>query len=78
MEKVRRKSKQRDRIYELIKSSSEHPTAGWIYNILRKDSPSVSMGNIYRNIKILIEDGLIKAREFSDGIVHYDAITAAH
>ena len=70
--------KQRDRIYELIKSSSEHPTAKWIYDKLRQDFPSLSMGNVYRNINILIDDDQIISREFGDGIVHYDAIVSTH
>ena len=36
------------------------------------------MGNVYRNINILIENGLIQASEFGDGIVHYDAIVSIH
>jgi len=74
----RRKSKQRDRIYEFVKNSSEHPTAHCIYDRLRQKFPKINMGNIYRNINILIEDGLIQACEFGDGIVHYDAILGIH
>lgn len=78
MKTKRRKSRQRDRIYKLIKSSSEHPTAPWIYDKLRQELPSLSMGNVYRNINILIEDGRIISREFGDGIFHYDVIVSNH
>ena len=78
MDKIRRKSKQRERIYELIKGSAEHPTAQWIYEKLRLEIPTASIGNVYRNINILIEDGLVEARDFGDGIVHYDAIISTH
>jgi Fur family transcriptional regulator, peroxide stress response regulator len=74
----RRKSKQRERIYNIIKDTPSHPTAQWIYDMLRKEMSSVSMGNMYRNIKILIEEGRIKSRELGDGIDRYDAITDLH
>ncbi|MBN1410812.1 MAG: transcriptional repressor [Spirochaetales bacterium] len=78
MKTKRRKSRQRDRIYELIKNSSEHPIVQWVYDRLRQEFLNASMGNVYRNINILVEDGLIKARDFGDGVVHYDAIVNQH
>ncbi|MBN1648000.1 MAG: transcriptional repressor [Spirochaetales bacterium] len=78
MKKPRRNSRQRNRIYELLKDNPEHPTAQWIFDRLRQEDAGSSMGNIYRNLAILVEDGLIAAREFGDGIVHYDAITGHH
>ena len=74
----RRKSVQREKIYKIIKNSTLHPTALWVYDLLKKEIPSISLGNVYRNIKILIEKGRIKSRDFGDGIEHYDAITNFH
>ncbi len=74
----RRKSAQRKKIYSIIKNSFSHPTALYVYDTLRNEMPSVSMGNVYRNIKILIEEGRIKCREFGDGVEHYDAKTDLH
>ena len=78
MSPVRRKSGQRDRIYELIQSSTGHPTAQWVYEALKKEMKSASMGNVYRNIRILIEQGRITSRDFGDGVEHYDAMTGVH
>jgi Fur family peroxide stress response transcriptional regulator len=78
MKPVRRNSKQRERIFELIQSSKEHPTAQRIYEILKKEIKSLSIGNVYRNIRILIEQGRILCRDFGDGIEHYDAIIEIH
>jgi Fur family peroxide stress response transcriptional regulator len=78
MKPLRRKSKQRERILELIQKSSEHPTAQMIYEILKKEITSLSIGNVYRNIRILIEQGLIISRDFGDGIEHFDAMTHIH
>ena len=78
MEFKRRKSDQREKIYGLIKNSTSHPTAIWIYHKLRKEIPTLSLGNVYRNINILIEEGRIKARKFGGRVEHYDAIISVH
>ncbi len=74
----RRKSRQRERILDLIRASVDHPTAQRVYETLKKEMPSLSLGNVYRNIDILIEQGQIQRRSFGDGVDHYDAITETH
>lgn len=75
---LRRKSRQRELIFSMITASYDHPTAQAVYDALRKEIPSLSLGNVYRNIKILIEEGRIIKRDFGDNIEHYDAITSNH
>lgn len=74
----RRKSSQREKIYKTIADNSSHPTSLQIFNMLREEKPTLSLGNVYRNIKILIEEGRIKSRDFGDSVEHYDAITEVH
>ncbi len=78
MKPKRRKSEQRERIFEIIYQDNAHPTAQTVYDILRKEMPSVSLGNVYRNIGILVEEGRVTCRNFGDGIEHYDAILTMH
>jgi Fur family peroxide stress response transcriptional regulator len=78
MKPLRRKSRQRDMIFNLIESSQDHPTAHMIFEMLKKEIRSASMGNVYRNIRILREEGLIVSRDFGDGVERFDAITHAH
>jgi Fur family peroxide stress response transcriptional regulator len=78
MKILRRKSAQREKILELIKCDPNHPTAQRIYDTLKKEIPSLSLGNVYRNINILVEEGVIVSRDFGDGIEHFDAITGMH
>jgi Fur family peroxide stress response transcriptional regulator len=78
MKTVRRKSKQRERIFELIQKSPDHPTAQMVYERLKNEINSLSMGNMYRNIRILIEQGRIISRDFGDGVEHFDAMTHVH
>lgn len=78
MQLQRRKSKQRERIYELVRASKNHPTAQTIYDRLKLEMPNLSLGNVYRNIAILLEEGRLQGGEFGSGTVRYDAVTAAH
>lgn len=78
MELHRRKSKQRERIYEAICASKSHPTAQEVYGALKREMPRLSLGNLYRNITILLEEGRLQAGEFGSGTVRYDAVTAGH
>ena len=78
MEQIRRKSTQRERIYEAIRASRSHPTAQEVYNGLKPEMPRLSLGNVYRNIAILLEEGRLQAGEFGCGTVRYDAVTSGH
>ena len=48
-----RKSKQRDAILRVLRSTNTHPTVQWIYDQVRHEIPNISMGTVYRNLKLL-------------------------
>lgn len=52
-------SNQREVIYNIVKRSCEHPTAEAIYEQARKEISNISLGTVYRNLKILSENGSI-------------------
>ena len=78
MGKKRRISLQREQIYETIKENNNHPTALWLYDHLKEQFSSLSLGNLYRNLRILMEENRVKSRIFRDGIEHFDAVLRAH
>src|SRR5208282_1383869 len=73
-----RRSRQRERILELLRSTESHPTASWLYSKLRKDFPNLSLGTIYRNIGILIQQGLISRIAFGSVFDRLDANMKPH
>ena len=73
-----RKSKQRDRILELLKNTDTHPTAIWIYDQLTDEFPNLSLGTVYRNLKILKDMNLIQELEFGNTYNHYDGKQILH
>jgi Fur family peroxide stress response transcriptional regulator len=73
-----RHSRQRDRILELLQSTPSHPTANWLYGRLRKEFPRLSMGTVYRNIGILIEQGRLTRIAFGSTFDRLDANLKRH
>lgn len=71
-------SKQRKRILEVLQSTGTHPTAAWIYDELRSEFPDLSMGTVYRNLNILIDQGIIKKIDFGSTFDRFDANTSEH
>ncbi len=73
----RRNTNQRKLIYEVLKNTDIHPTADWIYEQVRKEISNISLGTVYRNLKVLKEEG--KIIEISDGKQsRFDARTDKH
>ena len=58
---MRRDTKQREAILNLLKNTRSHPTADQLYSEVRKEIPNISMGTVYRNLQVLQESGLISA-----------------
>jgi Fur family peroxide stress response transcriptional regulator len=68
-----RRSSQRERILELLQSAQTHPTANWLYGRLRRELPRLSMGTVYRNIGILIQQGKLRRVAFEGSFDRLDA-----
>ena len=77
MKKIRH-SKQRERIFEILKNTGIHPTANWIYNQLKNEFPNLSMGTVYRNLNILIEQGYVKKIDFASTFGRFEANIHPH
>lgn len=73
-----RKSRQRDRILELLQQDHIHVTANDLYEQLRHEFPTLSLGNVYRNLNILVEQGLATRLGFGSTFDLYEATRAPH
>ena len=73
-----KRSKQRDRMLELLKETDTHPTADWLYQRLKREFPRLSFGTVYRNLGILQEQDLVARLPFGSTFDRYDARTAPH
>ena len=53
----RRYSKKREAIYNALTAPKEHPSAEWLYQQLKPDSPDLSLATVYRNLKEMVANG---------------------
>lgn len=74
-----RKSQQRERLFQVIKSTKTHPTALWLFDQLKPEFPTLSLGNLYRNLHILQQQGRIDRLNIPGSDTdHYDVIDTPH
>jgi len=68
-----RRSRQRDRILEILRGTRSHPTAEWVYARVRREFPHVSLGTVYRNLGQLVDHGIVKRIGFGNDVDRYEA-----
>ena len=78
MEAVRRASKKRQAIYDALCATKSHPSAEQLYMGLKNQIPDLSLGTVYRNLGVLMQEGLIISVGNVHGQERYDATTAPH
>lgn len=71
-------SKQRELILKVLSENVVHPTADFVYEIIKKEMPNISLATVYRNLNQLAANGMIKKAEGLDGSVHFDCNTHPH
>lgn len=74
----RKRSRQRERLLELLRGTGNHPPAQWLYERLEDELPTLSMGTVYRNLKILTEGGEVRRIDLGEGVAHFEANTLPH
>lgn len=73
-----RSSRQRERLLAHLRSTNTHPTASWLYDRLKTEFPNLSLGTVYRNLSILIEQGLVKKIDAGSTFDRFEAKTTPH
>ena len=73
-----RYSHQREMVLNIVKGRCDHPTADMIYESCREIEPTISLGTVYRNLKLLSSDGMIDTLETVDKKIHYDGNVNTH
>lgn len=73
-----RKTKQRETILEVLRGTCSHPTADWIYHEVKKEIPNISLGTVYRNLRLLCQSGEIVELDLCGTLSRFDARTDNH
>ena len=73
-----RSTNQRTQVYTIVKESVAHPSAEEVYFQAKTAIPNISLGTVYRNLKLLAQEGLIREIHFGSGPSRYDGMLEAH
>ncbi|NLL36414.1 MAG: transcriptional repressor [Fretibacterium sp.] len=73
MGKKLRYSRQRELIYSYLLSTQEHPSAEMVYERLRDEIANISLGTVYRNLRLLERMGKVRRVGAFQNTERYDA-----
>ncbi len=73
-----RMTKQRRVILDVLRDTKSHPTADWVYEQVRKQMPRISLGTVYRNLRVLKEKGDIVELNYGSTYSRFDGNTENH
>ena len=71
-------SKQREVILDILKNNNTHPTALELYEIVHLKYPKISKSTLYRNLNILVNQGLVKRIKVLHGADRFDYVNSEH
>lgn len=73
-----RNTKQREIILNILLSNSMHMTAEEIYKESSKIIPNISLGTVYRNLNILVDNNQIRRIKMPNNIDRFDKNSVHH
>lgn len=75
---IKRHSRQRSKIIEVLEGTKVHPTAAEVYAAVSEDFPNISLGTVYRDLRQLEKAGLIRRLTAGSGAERFDYDTSFH
>lgn len=67
-----KRTAQRDLILDVFLRTEEHMSSEDLYNLVKKEDPTVGHTTVYRTLKLLVEAGLAREVRFGDGRMRYE------
>ncbi|MGI6129596.1 MAG: Fur family transcriptional regulator [bacterium] len=74
----RRSTRQRRVILDVLRSTKAHPTADWVYERVREEIPNISLGTVYRNLKLLRDMDEVMELSFGSTYSRFDGNPKPH
>lgn len=69
---------QRKSVYDTVRASADHPTAGEVMERLRQSGHKLAYATVYNSLRYLTDAGVIQELKMGSGAVRYDARLEAH
>jgi Fe2+ or Zn2+ uptake regulation protein len=73
-----RLTRQREIVYEYLRTVSHHPTAEEVYFAVKRKLPRVSLATIYKGLDSLVANGVASKFPYGNGAARYDIRTDEH
>ena len=73
-----RNTVQRQIILNTLVKLNSHPTIDEIYTEIHRNHPSISKTTVYRNLRHLADNGIIRRVSLPDGLERYDGQSEQH
>lgn len=73
-----RYSAQRELVFDIVKCSNDHPSAEMVYERAKQKIDNISLGTVYRNLKLLVDLGKIQEIEIVGAGNRFDKTIEAH
>ncbi len=73
-----RMTRQRMAILNVLRSTTSHPTADWVYAHVRGTLPKISLGTVYRNLNLLRDAGEIQELTYGSNFSRFDGNPTEH
>jgi len=67
-----RHTRQRQAILEELKMTDTHPTAAQLHARVQNRLPKISLGTVYRNLELLVQNGMARKLQFGGSNARYD------
>lgn len=71
-------TRQRQLIYEIIMNTDAHLSADEIFRAAKEEMPSIALGTVYRNLRLMVEDKEIRHIVSDFGPDRYDRNMVPH
>ena len=73
-----RNTKQRQAILDAIETHGGHLTAEEVYKIVKRRHPRLSLGTVYRNLRVLVGQGVVRELDFGMAITYFETTKDTH
>lgn len=73
-----RMTKQKKLILDILRGTTSHPTAEWVFEQARKKISNISLSTVYRNLNILKNEGEIQELSHACSLGRFDGNPQNH
>ncbi len=74
----KRMTRQRRLVLDELKKLHNHPSADYLFGVVRQKMPNISLGTVYRNLDVLVNTGLALRLDLAGGQCRYDGDISPH